>query len=185
MGRPVVLSNGQLFVGLDESGLVHDFYYPYIGLENLTNARSSQHKIGIWVDKNFSWTDDGSWEIQVDFELDALISDIKLHSRELAITLHLQDFIDTQTNSLLRHITVTNEGDTERDVRLFMHQVFQISRAGRADTALYVPDDHYILDYKGRYCLLIAGKFADGGDFDQYAVGNYGIESFNFLKFIF
>src|SRR5262249_50062439 len=44
------------------------------------------------------------------------------------------------------------------------------------DTALYVPDDHYVLDYKGRCCLLIAGKFVDGGDFDQYAVGNYAIE---------
>ena len=59
---------------------------------------------------------------------------------------------------------------------LFMHQVFQISRAGRADTAIYVPDDHYMFDYKGRYCLLIGGKFADGETFDQYAVGNYGIE---------
>ena len=44
MGRPVVLSNGQLFVGLDENGLVHDFYYPYVGLENLTNARSASTK---------------------------------------------------------------------------------------------------------------------------------------------
>ena len=80
MGRPVVLSNGQLFVGLDESGLVHDFYYPYVGLENLTNARSIQHKIGVWVDNQFSWTDDGSWDIKVDFEVDALVSDIHLVS---------------------------------------------------------------------------------------------------------
>src|SRR5205085_5194555 len=106
MGRPVVLSNGQLFVGLDENGLVHDFYYPYVGLENLTNARSSQHKIGVWVDGTFSWTDDGSWDIRVDFELNALISDIKLHSNELALGLHLQDFIDSQTNSLIRRVRV-------------------------------------------------------------------------------
>ncbi len=176
MGRPVVLSNGQLFVGLDESGLVHDFYYPYVGLENLTNARSSQHKIGVWVDGHFKWTDDGNWEINVDFEIDALISDIRLKSAELQISLHMQDFIDNEHNALIRHITVTNDADTERDVRLFTHQVFQISRAGRADTAIYVPDDHYLLDYKGRFCLLIAGKFEDGEDFDQYAVGNYGIE---------
>jgi glucoamylase len=177
MGRPVVLSNGQVFVGLDESGLVHDFYYPYVGLENLTNARSIQHKIGIWVDGQFSWTDDGSWEIKIDFEIDALISDIRLHSANLGISLHLQDFVDSIHNALIRHITITNEQDNERDVRLFMHQVFQISRAGRADTALYVPDDHYILDYKGRYSLLIAGKFAgDNEGFDQYAVGNYGVE---------
>lgn len=176
MGRPVVLSNGQLFVGLDEGGLVHDFYYPYVGLENLTNARSSQHKIGVWVDGQFKWTNDGSWEISTDFEVDALISNISLHSADLGITLHLQDFIDNENNALIRNIILTNESDTERDVRLFMHQVFQISRAGRADTAIYVPGEHYLLDYKGRYCLLIAGKFKDGQAFDQYAVGNYAIE---------
>lgn len=176
MGRPVVLSNGQIFVGLDENGLVHDFYYPYVGLENLTNARSSQHKIGIWVDGQFSWTDDGSWQINVDFETDALISRISMKSSGLGLTVDLQDFVDVEYNALVRRVRVTNEHDAERDIRLFMHQVFQISRAGRADTALFVPEDDYILDYKGRCCLLIAGKTAGGQTFDQYAVGNYGIE---------
>jgi len=41
--------------------------------------------------------------------------------------------------------------------------------------ASLMTDDHYILDYKGRYCLADCRKFADRGDFDQYAVGNYGI----------
>ncbi len=176
MGRPVVLSNGQLFVGLDESGLVHDFYFPYVGLENLTTARSTQHKIGVWVDGRFSWTDDGSWQISLDFELDALISSIKIHSNDLKITLELQDYIDTDHNALVRHINIRNGHDAKRDIRLFMHQVFIISRDGRADTALYVPEAHYLLDYKGRYCLLIGGKFDDGTRFDEYAVGNYAIE---------
>jgi len=176
VGRPVVLSNGQLFVGLDEYGLVYDFYYPYVGLENLTNSRAVQHKIGVWVDGNFSWTNDGTWAINLDFENDALISSIKMHSNNLAISLHFQDFIDNETNALVRHITITNESDKNRDVRLFMHQVFEISKLGRGDTALYVPDDNYILDYKGRYCLLIAGRFTDGEEFDQYAIGNFAIE---------
>jgi GH15 family glucan-1,4-alpha-glucosidase len=176
MGRPVVLSNGQLFVGLDESGLVHDFYYPYVGLENLTNARSSQHKIGVWVDNDFSWTDDGTWDTSIDFEESALISSIKLTSARLGVTLLFQDYIDQEHNALVRHCTVSNNWNNGREIRVFMHQVFQISRAGRGDTAMYVPDDHYILDYKGRYCLLIAAKFDDGTDFDQYAVGNYAIE---------
>jgi glucoamylase len=176
MGRPVVLSNGQLFVGLDESGLVHDFYYPYVGLENLTNARSTQHKIGVWVNGSFSWTNDGSWETTLDFEEEALISHITLNSPALGISILLQDFVDSSSNVFIRHITLANDSDERRDIRLFMHQVFQISRAGRADTALYVPDDNYILDYKGRYSLAISGKFADGESFDEYAVGNYGIE---------
>lgn len=177
MGRPVVLSNGQMFVGLDENGLVHDFYYPYVGLENLTNARSSQHKIGIWIDNKFSWTNDGTWEIRLDFDNNALISNIHFHSNELALSLHLQDYIDNDNNAFIRGIKITNEAPKDREVRLFMHQVFELSHNGRADTALYVPDDNYILDYKGRYCLLIGGKFKDGSSFDQYAVGNYGIEN--------
>lgn len=176
MGRPVVLSNGQLFVGLDENGLVHDFYYPYVGLDNLTNARSTQHKIGVWVDGVFKWTNDGTWHVSVNFDDEALVSAITMKSDELQLTLDFRDFVDAQYNALIRTILVTNHADQKRDIRLFMHQVFQISRAGRADTAMYVPDDHYILDYKGRCCLLVAGKLSDGEDFDQYAVGNYGIE---------
>ncbi|HEV7453935.1 MAG TPA: glycoside hydrolase family 15 protein [Candidatus Saccharimonadales bacterium] len=181
MGRPVVLSNGQLFVGLDENGLVHDFYYPYVGLDNMTNARSATHKIGVWVDGSFHWVGDGSWETSVNVEPDALISDITLRSPELHVTLQFKDFIDPEYNALIRRVTITNDDDKQRDIRIFMHQVFQISRAGRADTALFVPDDDYILDYKGRCCLLIAGRHVDSAgkgeaDFDQFAVGNYGIE---------
>ncbi|MGC1176547.1 MAG: glycoside hydrolase family 15 protein [Candidatus Saccharimonadales bacterium] len=176
MSRPVVLSNGQLFVGLDENGLVHDFYYPYVGLENLTNARSVHHKIGVWVDGQFRWVDDGSWQISVGLQPGVMLSDVRMDSAELGITVEFQDFIDPKYNALVRCGRITNNRDNERDIRLFMHQVFQISRAGRADTAMFVPDDSYILDYKGRCCLLIAGKTDTGETFDQYAIGNYAIE---------
>jgi GH15 family glucan-1,4-alpha-glucosidase len=176
MGRPVVLSNGQLFVGLDEHGNVHDFYYPYVGLDNLTNARSPEHKIGVWVDGQFSWTNDGSWDTTIDFSPDMLVSTVILRSSTFGINVELHDFVDSQSNAFIRRITVTNHADYTREIRIFTHQVFQISRAGRADTAVYVPDDHYILDYKGRCCLLIGGRFTDGGEFDQFAIGNYAIE---------
>ena len=84
--------------------------------------------------------------------------------------------MDTEYTALIRRIRVNNLANEEREVRIFMHQVFQISRAGRADTALYVPDDNYLLDYKGRCSILIAGKFVDGESFDQYAVGVYEVE---------
>lgn len=176
MGRPVVLSNGQMFVGLDENGLVHDFYYPYVGLENLTTSRSMHHKIGISIGKKFSWTDDGSWKIDVLFETDALISDVQMRNPKLGITLYLQDTIDSGTDIFLRRVRVENTSPKKRKIRLFMHQVFQISNNGRSDTALFVPDTGYILDYKGRFCLAVGGQHEDGSPFDQYAIGNYGIE---------
>lgn len=177
MGRPVMLGNGALTVGLNEQGLVHDFYYPYVGLDNLTNARSAHHKIGVWVDDKFSWVDDGSWTTIVDFEADALISHVALQNDDLGVKLVLNDFVDTELNAFCRTITVTNHSEETREIRLFMHQVFQISRAGRADTALFVPEENYILDYKGRCSLLIYGQHVESGQvFDQFAVGSYGIE---------
>lgn len=176
MARPVILSNGSLVVGLNEHGLVHDFYYPYVGLDNLTTARSVHHMIGIWIDGHFSWIDDGSWDISINFESDALVSAIRAQSDSLQVELLLNDFVDSAINAFCRTITVVNQADKQRDIRIFMHQVFQISSAGRADTALYVPDEHYILDYKGRCCLLIYGQDETGGSYDQFAIGSYGIE---------
>lgn len=171
-----MLSNGQMMVGLDENGLVHDFYYPYVGLDNLTTAHSVHHKIGVWVDNKFSWVDGDGWDTSVDFDQDALVSIISMTSKKLGIKLEFSDFVDTEFDVFVRRINITNESDISRDVRLFMHQVFQISRAGRADTALFVPDDRYILDYKGRCALLTCGFTDDNQSFDQYAVGNYAIE---------
>jgi GH15 family glucan-1,4-alpha-glucosidase len=177
MGRPVILGNGSLTVGLNEHGLVHDFYYPYVGLDNLTTSRSVHHKIGVWVDGVFKWVDDEGWEITVGFEEDALVSNVTMNSQELGIRLEFKDFVDSEYNIFCRKVTINNLSGETRNVRLFLHQVFQISRAGRADTALFVPDDDYILDYKGRCSLLIYGRSSDDGSvYDQFAIGNYGIE---------
>lgn len=176
MGRPVMLGNGSLTVGLNEHGLVHDFYYPYVGLDNLTTARSVHHKIGVWVDGSFSWVDDGTWDISVNFDSDALVSSIRMQSDELKTELLFMDFVDNDINVFCRQIQLTNQADEARVIRLFMHQVFEISRAGRADTALFVPDESYILDYKGRCSLLIYGEDSNGQVYDQFAIGNYGIE---------
>lgn len=176
MGRPVILGNGSLTVGLNEQGLVHDFYFPFVGLENLTTARSLHHKIGVWVDGVFSWVDDGSWSTIVNFEDEALVSDVSMRSDKLSLELHFEDCVVSDENTFVRAVTVKNHTDHAREVRVFMHQVFEISRSGRADTALYEPEDKYILDYKGRVTLLIGGRTQFGESFDQFAVGSHGVE---------
>jgi GH15 family glucan-1,4-alpha-glucosidase len=91
------------------------------------------------------------------------------------LELHSKDFVDPTDDVFCRIITIKNNGP-EREIRLFTHQVFEISSGGRADTALYEPEEHYILDYKGRCSLLVYGQSAEGAQFDQFAVGNQGIE---------
>lgn len=177
MGRPVILGNGRLTVGLDEHGLVHDFYYPYVGQENLTSARSVHHKIGVWVDGRFSWLDDGSWEVVVDFEEDALVGRCSYLSRQLGIQLSTEDFVDSYNDIFARSITVKNEFEQKRDVRIFFHQVFQISHNGRSDTCMLIPAKKpYLLTYHGNLSFVAGARSSDSDSFSQYAIGNYGIE---------
>ncbi|MEK7603283.1 MAG: glycoside hydrolase family 15 protein [Patescibacteria group bacterium] len=177
MARPILLGNGALTVGIDEFGQVHDFYYPYVGLENLTTARSTGHKIGIWVNGLFSWSDDGNWQINQKIADNALIGITTLVSDSLKVELVFTDFVDTDHNAFIRRLVVTNNSDNEQDIRVFLHQVFEISPYGRADTALFEPDENYILDYKGRCSILTYGwNYQSNKPFDQFAIGNHGIE---------
>ena len=126
MARSVVLGNGSLTVGLDENGLVHDFYFPYVGLENLTTARMQPHHIGVWIDGEFSWVSDkDNWSVTVDFEESALVSFVSYAHKKHGVELHFRDFVDCSYDIFARKVAVRNISDKKKEIRLFFHQVFQ------------------------------------------------------------
>lgn len=176
MARPIVLSNGELHVGLNKYLMVHDFYYPYVGLENHASAGSLRHRIGVWVDGSFSWLDDGEWTFRYDYPYDALIGHSKAYNEKLEIALEFDDCVDAHQSALLRNIHVVNCSDRKRDIRLFMHQVFVISNGNASDTVQYLPSTPGIVHYKGQRVFVISGQHGDGTPFEQYSVGIYGIE---------
>jgi len=177
MARPIILGNSQLTIGLNEDGFVHDFYYPYVGLENLTTARCTPHHLGVWIDGDFSWLSDrNDWEIQMVSNSYSLSARTHYTSKKHAVVITSHDFVDHEYNVFFRNITIENKSDVQREMRLFTHQKFEISADGRGDTAMYVPDGHYMLDYKGSCSILAYLQDENGVPFDQYAAGNSGIE---------
>ncbi len=176
MARPIVLSNGTMHVGINLYGMVHDFYYPYVGLENHALANHMRHRIGVWVEGHFSWLDDGSWTIEADYDDNSLIGLTRAVNRDIGVTLELQDAVDAHLNAFVRNIHVINDFGREREVRLFLHQVFLIYNSLDGDTVQYLPEQRAILQYKGRRAFVISGQDLSGQPFDQYSVGLYGIE---------
>ncbi|HEX6462727.1 MAG TPA: glycoside hydrolase family 15 protein [Candidatus Saccharimonadales bacterium] len=176
MSRPITLSNGGLHIGINRFGMVHDFYYPYIGLENHATAKQMRHKIGIWIDYEFSWLDDNSWEFRQVYEPGALIGITTARSSRLGITMIFHDCVDSEIDAFLRSIEVFNHSDKPRHFRLFMHQVFMISNSLSGDTAQYLPGEAAILHYKGHRAFVIGAENHRNQTFDQYAIGIFGIE---------
>ncbi len=177
MARPIVLSNGELHVGLNKYGLVHDFYFPYVGLENHAAGQDLRHRIGVWVDGQISWLDnDDDWSRKFSYPHTALIGHTVAKNERLGILLEFDDFVDSTVSAFLRNIHVVNLSDRAREVRLFMHQAFVIGDSrSNTDTAQYLPASDAILHYRGRRAFIISGSY-NKETFDQYTVGLFGIE---------
>lgn len=177
MARPVVLSNGELHVGINKFGLVHDFYFPYVGLENHAAGKQLRHLVGVWVDGRLSWLDDGDWTFHFSYPHGSLIGHTVAKHTSLGILIEFDDTVDAEFSAFMRNIHVVNLKDSERDVRLFLHQALVIGDArSNTDTAQYLPDDKAILHYRGRRAFVISGQNEQGDAFDQFAVGLFAIE---------
>lgn len=177
MARPIVLGNGELHVGINKYGLVHDFYFPYVGLENHSAGKQLRHRVGVWINGEISWLDgDDGWEFRFRYPHQALIGHMVAKNERLGVLLEFDDVVDSAMSAFMRNIHVVNLRGEPRQIRLFMHQAFVIGDArSNTDTAQYLPDSHAILHYRGRRAFIISG-LADDQPFDQYTVGLFGIE---------
>ena len=178
MARPIVLSNGELHVGINKFGLVHDFYFPYVGLEDHAAGKSLRHHVGIWIDGEISWLDSGEWQFSFRYPHRALIGHTIAKNDRMGVLLEFDDLVDASISAFLRNIHVVNLREYPREIRLFMHQAFVIGDArSNTDTAQYLPETEAILHYRGRRAFIISGVTdKDQQAFDQYTVGLFGIE---------
>jgi GH15 family glucan-1,4-alpha-glucosidase len=177
MARPIVLGNGELHIGLNNYGLVHDVYYPYVGLENHASGSSIRHRIGVWIDGTLSWLDDeGAWTFRFRYPHKALIGHTIAKNEALGVLLEFDDFVDSQMSAFMRNIHVVNLKNEQREIRVFTHQAFVIGDSrSNTDTAQYLPDSEAILHYRGRRAMIVSGLH-NNKPFDQHSIGLFGIE---------
>ena len=177
VARPIILSNSSLHVGINNFGLVHDFYFPHVGLENHSAGRDLRHKIGVWIDGEIAWLDDGAWEFRFRTARDALVGHTRAKHAGLQVVLEFDDFVDAAQNVFFRNVHVVNLADHSREIRVFFHQAFVIGDSrSNTDTAQYLPDNDAILHYRGRRAFVIGGNDSHGKPFDQRSIGLFGIE---------
>ncbi|MEW6683718.1 MAG: glycoside hydrolase family 15 protein [Nitrospirota bacterium] len=169
MPRDLAIGNGSLLVNFDGAYCVRDFYFPRVGRDNNTVGHPS--RVGIWVNGRFSWFHDPGWERKMTYLPDTLVTDVHLSHRDLGLSLHCHDWVDSERTIFLRSIAVTNHWDHPRDVRLLFSQDFHIGETESGDTAYYEPVNDVLIHYKGKRYFLVNGRSEDGKGIYQYAIG--------------
>ena len=120
----VLLANGTLAVELDQFGRVSSLSFPHVGRE--VQNHQSVHRLGVWVDGEFSWIDDGAWRMTMRLPQGALVAHTVLKHERLGLVLECDDFVDSKVNVFGRNIHVVNLRTETRQVRLFLHQAFRL-----------------------------------------------------------
>lgn len=172
MARPLVFSNDELHVGLNNKGLVSTVYFPHVGLESHTP--NTVHRIGVWVDGRTHWLGEDGWTRKSRYLYNALIGHTVLVNEEIGILLEFEDFVDSSQNAFIRNIHVVNLRENQRNIRLFMHQAFVIGNNYSPDTAQFMPKDNAVLHYEGRRAFVASGQTDVGQSADQHSVGLFG-----------
>jgi len=168
--RDIPVGNGSLLINFDHRYRLRDLYWPHVGQENHTEGHPFH--FGIWVDGQFSWVSDESWERVIDYVDNTLVTRVSLHSAELGLHVVCRDLVDFHEDLYLREVVVHNGADRDREVRLFFGQDFHISGREVGDTAYYEPERRAVFHYKGRRWFMV-NTMREGSPegVDQWAVG--------------
>ncbi len=153
MPRDIPIANGNLLITFDSRYTLRDIYFPYVGLENHTRGRAS--RFGVWVDGQMSWIHEPSWQKNLTYEKDTLVTSVKATHWGLGLQLICNDCVDFDRNLYIRKVEVENLLPMPRDVRLFWHHDFNMWSSAEGNTAYYAPNLQAMIHYKGK-CWALA-----------------------------
>ncbi len=173
MSRPIVLSNGNLFIGIAPDLDIRDLTYPRVGfLNHLSGARI---RLGIWVNGHFNWMSGSGWTRRLAYRPNTLVSDTTITHSSLGIQIRISEAVTHHENIFIRRLTLHNQTDTEQEVRLFLASDFHIAETDIGDTAFYNPFLDAVIHYKRDAYFLLTGNTESDGIY-QYATGIKGFQ---------
>ena len=105
-----------------------------------------------------------------DYLDDSLITQVELRGFGLKIVSN--DLVDFEKNIYLKKITLENQSDEKKEVRLFLGHDFHIYGNEIGDTASFRPENNALLHYKGERYFLINIRANNKFGIDLFATGN-------------
>ncbi|NIM50861.1 MAG: glycoside hydrolase family 15 protein, partial [Gemmatimonadales bacterium] len=113
------------------------------------------------------------WQIDRHYREGSLVTDVVARNEPMGIELAFNDAVDFHEPVFVRHITVRNLRDRERQARVFFYHDFRISGTQTGDTAYYDPELGAVVHYKGPHWFSIHTCGAVCG-VEHYACGRKG-----------
>ncbi|NLN21380.1 MAG: glycoside hydrolase family 15 protein, partial [Syntrophomonadaceae bacterium] len=125
MPRAIVLGNGDLLINLDKNLNMRDLFYPVVGLDN--HIGGQRCSTSFWEEGTFSWLWEDSWQKKLAYQQDSLVSLVQARSEQMGLELVINDGVHYFHNLFIRQMTIKNNKNWSRRVRIFFNHDFSIS----------------------------------------------------------
>ncbi len=149
--RTLVFGNGQMFVGIDQQGLIRELCWPTVGAPNHLAGRPI--RLGIRRGEWFSWLGSEGWTVENWLAGESGVTEWKGFGFVVQRVCGLNGRLFDQT------FEVTG-GDGQ--IRIYQSQCLRINETDIMDTALYHLDTESIIHFKQNVCLSFVGRGSTG-----------------------
>lgn len=169
MPRDIPVGNGELLITFDHLYRVRDMYYPRVGGMNHTEGQVQ--RFGVWVDGRFAWIEDATWQRELRYKSDTLVTEVRLESKQLGLEITCHDAVDAYEPIYFRKCLVRDLLGKARDVRIFFHVDPSLRGSSVANTANYDPGTTSVVIYKEDTYMLINACDQHKCGIDHWAIG--------------
>jgi GH15 family glucan-1,4-alpha-glucosidase len=166
MPRDLPVGNGRMLLNFDKNYNLRDIYWPHVGQQLHTGGDISH--TGVWVGGQFAWLDALEWQREMVYDDETLVTRVSMVHPGLQLQLVFNDTVDFNLDIFFRRVTVTNQADRQREVRLFFHYDWHIGDSAEGNTVFYSPEQRTLVAYKDRFYFLMNGQVKLG---DELTVG--------------
>lgn len=170
MPRSLVTGNGNLLACLNKYNLLEDFYFPYIGMEDHI-AFEHWNRLGIHVDGKFTWITEDHWQHESNYLPDTLVGNSHSKSDKFMIGIKFNDFVYPTEDFLMRKLTIKNEADYDRELKIYFNQDFHLYGDKQQDTAFYEPENKAMVHYRKRRYFWVCGMQNTEVGVDSFTTG--------------
>jgi oligosaccharide amylase len=177
MPKALVIGNGSMLLALDDKLMIRDLYYPHVGMEDHTTYQHF-HRIGLWIDQQFTWLYEDSWQTTIAYKDETLVSDCTTINQHIGIKMIFNDCVLDNANIFIRKITFQNLKNEDRQFRIFFSQDFHLYGDKLQDTALYEPVTNSMIHYRKRRYFMVNGSSRSGKDMVTYTTGKSEYQGF-------
>lgn len=160
MARDLPIGNGNVLVNYDKGYNLRDIYYPYVGQEN--HAMDHLSHFGVWSDLGFCWIDDPAWVKELRYMQDSLVTDVQCRHEGWQLEMRIRDTVDISKDALIRKVKIKNNGNSERQLKLYFHLDLHIRGNAIGDTVYYEPDLNSLVFYKAHRWFSLSCANAEG-----------------------